>query len=102
MENKRLKSDADKIKLKKLKEDIFNKNIPVLDTIKKFGFRGTGDITKSLKNICYMNDTCTEVSKQVRKKLGRKLEYEKGENLICREWLKYNDKTFNVNFELRK
>ena len=49
MENKRLKSEADKIKLKKLKEDIFNKNIPVLETIKKFGFRGTGDITKSLK-----------------------------------------------------
>ena len=49
--------------------------------------------------MCYMNDTCTEVSKQVRKKLGRKLEYEKGENLICREWLKYNDKTFNVNFK---
>lgn len=86
--NKRLKSAADKIKLKKLKEDIFNKAIPDLDTIKKFGFKGTSDITKSLKNIAYVSDTCTEVSKQVRKKLGRKLEYEKGEHLICREYFK--------------
>ena len=73
----------------------------MLDTITKFGFKGTNDTTKSLNNICYMNDTCTEISKQVRKKLGRTLEYDKGENLICREWFKYNDKTFNVNFELK-
>ena len=91
-----------KLNEKKLKEDIFNKNIPVLDTIKKFGFRGTGDITKSLKHIAYMNDTCLEVSKQVRKQLCRKLDYEKGENLICREWFKHNDHTFNVNFEFKK
>jgi hypothetical protein len=101
MVNKRLTSDDDKIKLKKLKDDIFNIDIPVLDTIKQFGFKFTRDITKSLKNIAYMNDTASEVSKEVRKKIGRTKEYEKGENLICREYLKTKCHTFNVNFEFK-
>ena len=101
MENKRLTSDDDKIKLKQLKEDIFNIDIPVHDTIEKFKFKQTGNVTKSLKNIAYMNDTCEEVSKEVRKKLGRINEYERGENLVCRDYLKTPFHTFNVNFEFK-
>jgi len=60
-ENKRLKSDADKEKLKQIKKDIFNKSIPLADTIKKY-FKFTTNITNSEHNIAYMNDTCKTVA----------------------------------------
>jgi hypothetical protein len=65
-ENKRLKTDTDKNMLKQIKSDIFNRNIPTMDTIKKY-FKSTGEITKSLKNIACMNDTCNDVAKHIRK-----------------------------------
>ena len=49
-----------------------------------------------------MNDTCENVSKHIRRKLNKASEYEKGEVLICREYLKLKKVgTFNVNFEYR-
>jgi hypothetical protein len=102
-ENKRLKTDTDKNMLKQIKSDIFNKAIPVMDTIKKY-FKSTGEITKSLKNIAFMNDTCNDVAKHIRKLQNQESEYEVGEFLICREYCKVKahgkrDMTFNVNFE---
>ncbi len=37
-----------------------------MNTIKKY-FESTGEITQSLKNIAYMNDTCKDVVKHLRK-----------------------------------
>ena len=49
-----------------------------------------------------MNDTCENVSKHTRKSLNKSSEYEKGDVLICREYLKLKKVgTFNVNFEYR-
>ena len=59
----------------------------------------TKGITQSRKNIAYKNDTCAEVSKHLRKKLNKQNEYEVGEILICREYLKTKYATFSVNFE---
>ena len=65
-ENKRLKTDTDKNMLKQIKSDIFNENIPTMHTINKY-FKTTGEVTKSLKNIAFMNDTCNDVAKHIRK-----------------------------------
>jgi hypothetical protein len=97
-ENKRLKSDDDKKKLKQIKADIFNKDIPLIDTIKKY-FKFTTNITKSENNIAFMNDTCKEVAKHIRKLQNKDAEYEVGEVLVCREYFKSKHNTFNVNFE---
>ena len=97
-ENKRLKSDTDKQKLKQIKTDIFNKDIPLEVTIEKY-FKFTTTVTQSEKNIAYMNDTCTEVAQHIRNLQNREAEYEVGEVLICREYFKTKQITFNVNFE---
>ena len=97
-ENKRLKKREDREKLKQIKEDTFNENIPLMDTITKY-FKFTTDITQSENNIAYMNDTCKEVAKHRRKKLGKVTEYEVGEFLICRDYFKVKQIVFNVNFE---
>ena len=76
----RLKSDDDKQKLKQIKADIFNKDIPLIDTIKKY-FKFTTNITKSENNIAFMNDTCKEVAKHIRKLQNKDAEYEVGEVL---------------------
>ena len=76
-ENKRLKTDEDKMMLKQIKSDIFNNNIPVMNTIKEY-FKSTSEITKSLKNIAYMNDTCNDVAKHIRKLQCKNNEYEVG------------------------
>ena len=95
---KRVKSDEDKLKLKQLKEDVFNEDIPLIDTITKY-FKFTKDISKSNKNIAYLNRTCAGVAEKIRKKLNKTSEYEVGEKIICRKWFKVNKDRFNVNFE---
>ena len=51
-------------------------------------FKFTTDITQSRKNIAYKNATSNEVSKHLRKKLNKQNEYEIGEVLICRDYVK--------------
>lgn len=99
-ENKRLKSDEDKLILKQIKEDIFNENIPVMDTLENY-FQFTHDVTKSLKNIAYRNSTCKYVARRTRKQQNKTDEYEVGEFLVCKEYCKMKKLkiTFNVNFE---
>ena len=67
---KRVKSDEDKLKLKTLKEDVFNESIPIIDIAKKY-FKFTNDISKSNKNIAYLNKTCAGVADKIRKKLNK-------------------------------
>ena len=63
-ENKRLKSDEDKLILKQIKADVFNQDIPIIETINKhFQFSET----QSSKNIAYKNNTCKEVALKARK-----------------------------------
>jgi len=53
-----------------------------------------------MRNIAYKNDTCKEVNKHIRKKLNKTDEYEVGEVLICREYLKLKTiGVFNVNYK---
>ena len=84
--------------MKQIKSDIFNKDIPLINTIQKY-FKFTTNITKSENNIAYMNDTCKEVAKHIRTLQCKASEYEVGEVLVCREYFKSKQVTFNVNFE---
>ena len=59
----------------------------------------TTNITESENNIAYMNDTCKEVAKHIRNLQHKESEYEVGEVLVCREYCKTKQITFNVNFE---
>ena len=99
-ERKRLKTREHKQKLKQLKQDLFNEDIPVMETITKY-FKFTNDMTNSLENIAYENKTCKSVSNTIRQKLGKKDDYEVGETLVCREHCILKDGVLNVNFEFK-
>ena len=97
-ECKRLNTQEDKDKLHNIKHDIFENKISVHELIKKY-FKYTDDITSSGFNIAFLNNTCKNVSSEIRKKQNRVDEYECGERLICREYTKINNDVFNVNFQ---
>ena len=85
-ENKRLKNDSDKTWLKMIKQDLFNEDIPIKDTVRKY-FQSTKTM-KTETNIAFKNSTCELVAKAVRKNIGKTAEYEEGEKLVCRKYLK--------------
>ena len=96
-ENKRLKSDLDKATLATIKEDLFNEDIPIRDTVRRY-FKRTKTV-KTDTNIAFKNSTCELVAKAVRKNLKKATDYEVGEKLVCRKYLKLKNQKFNVNFE---
>ena len=96
-ENKRLKTQADKDTLKQFKADIFDESIPVRRTVRKY-FKFT-DKVQTTSNIAYKNSTCEGVEAAVRKMLNKTSEYEVGEVLVCRKYLKLKGVKCNVNFE---
>jgi len=99
-ENKRLKGSADKIILELFKKQIFDPDIPVETTIKKW-FKTTKEI-KTTHNIAFKNSTCAWVADQVRTEMMKKTsEYEVGETLVCRKYLKQKGAKLNVNFEYK-
>ena len=97
-ENKRLKSKKDKDTLGDVKRDIFDEDIPIETTIKKY-FGVVAD-WKTTYNIAYFNTTCCKVSGIVRDKILKKDKpYEVGEILICRDYFKIKKMVFQVNYE---
>ena len=55
---------------------------------------------KTAQNIAYKNSTCESVAKDVRKMLKKTDDYEVGEVLVCRKYLKISSGTkCSVNFE---
>jgi hypothetical protein len=98
VENKRLKTEEDKLKNKQLKKDIFNEDISIEEVIEKYGFEKTDKLTTT-QNIAYQNNTCISVAKQVRVNLNKTEDYEVGEKLICRKYFKMKGITFNTNYE---
>ena len=95
---KRLKSEEDKQKLSDIYNDMFVNKLSIIKIIDKY-LKYTDDITASNHNIAYLNNTCKEVSKRIREFQNKKNEYEIGEEVICREYKKLDNKKFNVNFK---
>ena len=97
-ENKRLRTQADGDTLKQFKEDIFNESIPTSVTIKKY-FKFATEV-KTTSNIAYKNSPRETVAKDVRQMLNKTEDYEVGEVLVCRKYLKISSGTkCSVNFE---
>jgi hypothetical protein len=96
-ENKRLKTQADKETLRRFKADIYNESIPTSRTIQKY-FKFPTEI-KTASNIAYKNSTCEGVAKNVRTMLNKTYEYEVGEVLVCRKYLKGKFGKCSANFE---
>ena len=94
-----MKTKEDRDKLEQIFNDIFNPNISLKKTVKR-NFKFTKEHTTSNKAIACKNDTCSNVSKHIRKQLGKQNEYEVGERLQCRKYLKLNKgDTLYVNYE---
>ena len=88
---------ADKHILKQLKADIFNEEIPIRKTVRKY-FKLTDEI-KTTNSVAYKNSTCESVAQTVRKMLKKTSEFEVGEVLVCRKYLKTKGVKCSVNFE---
>ena len=54
---------------------------------------------KTTYNIAYRNSTCEDVAATVRKMLKKKSDYEVGEVIVCRKYLKLKGIKCSVNFE---
>jgi hypothetical protein len=96
-ENKRLKGLADKKVLELFKKQIFDTSIPIETTVRKW-FNTTTEI-RTTNNIAYRNSTCETVAGNVREMLGKTTDYEVGEVLVCRKYLKLKGGKCSVNFE---
>eukprot|EP00438_Fugacium_kawagutii_P014503 Skav208988 [mRNA] locus=scaffold395:76378:79443:- [translate_table: standard] len=95
---KRLSKQEDRDKLRDIMDDIFINKLPINKLIEKY-FSYTNDIRGSKNNIAFLNNTCKNVSNEIRKLENRKDEYDISERLICREYTKVDNTVFNVNFE---
>ena len=95
--NKRLRTQEDKETLRQFKDDIFNEDIPTSRTINKY-FKFATEV-KTINNIAYKNSTCESVAKSVRSMLEKTYEYEVGEVLVCRKYLKGKSGKCSVDFE---
>ena len=95
--NKRLKTEKDRETLKSFKRDCFDESVSITQIVNKY-FKQTDSITTT-DNIAYTNNTCDRVSSIVRQNLGKQNDYEVGEKLVCRKFVKEGDYKFRVNFE---
>ena len=96
-ENKRLKTQADKDILKQFKAYIFNEAIPTAVTIKKY-FKFASAV-KTQNNTAYTNSTSESVAETVRKRLRKTDDYEVGEALAGRKYLKGKFGKRSANFD---
>ena len=94
-ENKRLTNVADKQTLLQFKEDIFNKDLNIITTLRKY-IKFTKDI-KHVSNISFTNKSARIVSSKIRDAVNYKNEFEINENVICKTHTTASGKTINVN-----
>ena len=95
-----MKTQEDKDTLNKRYEDIFTNNIKAKELILKY-FDYTTVINENESNVAYLNDTCKEVSTEIRRLQNRKGEYEKSEVMICRQYFKIQGQKFQVSFRYK-
>jgi hypothetical protein len=95
-ENKRLRTTEDKEKLKLIKQELFDENIPIERTMRKY-FPFVTKV-KTDKNVAYKNSTCKEIGILVRKRQKKTNEYDVNDVLICRKYFTCNKHVFHVNY----
>ena len=99
--NKRFKNKEDMERLEEIKI-LLKSDCNINDLILKY-FKYTDHINESENNIAYLNETCKNVSSAIRKKLNKVDDYEIGEILICRKYIKLKKShvKFQVNFQYK-
>jgi hypothetical protein len=100
--NKRFKNVEDMKRLNEIKQ-MLKSGCDINKIIKKY-FKYTDNINESENNIAYENKTCKAVSSAIRNKLNKVDDYEIGEILICRKYIRIKNKDnvkFQVNFNYK-
>jgi len=105
--NKRLKTKEDQELLKQIKKDVFNMNIDISTTMKKYfnTIRSYKDL-KTTKNISFFNFRAEKVNKVLQKKMKnitnyityKEFMYYEGLELICKKHYKAKDKRLFTNY----
>ena len=85
--NKRLDNEEGRKLIEDVKTDFLDKKIPLIKSIQKY-FKFTDH--PSDNNISYRNEVAEDVSRTKRKLLGKTSEYELGEKLLCKDYIKTN------------
>lgn len=101
---KRLNNEKDKIRMKKLKEDIFNYSLSIEEICKRNNIKTIKDYgeVKTLKNICYFNFRCQQVSSNIHfGVLQHEIRYFTGLKIICRVYEKTKINNFQTNYEYK-
>lgn len=101
---KRLSNDEDKLRWKALKHDIFNTTLSVEELCKKHKLNTVNRINdvKTTRNVAYFNHRCDMVNSHVHTRLLKKTTaFEAGQEIICRQYLKYKGQTLNTNYTYR-
>ena len=83
--NKRLDSEEGRKLIEDVKTDFLDKKIPLIKSIEKY-FKFTDH--PSDNNISYRNEVAEDVSRTKRNLLGKTSEYELGEKLLCKDYIK--------------
>ena len=81
-------------------DDCWVHQLSISDMVAKY-FETTDDIMASEHNIAYTNARCVDVSNEVRKRLGKKANYEMEDELICRLYKEHHGAKFNVNIRYK-
>jgi hypothetical protein len=104
-EIKRFEDTKDKIRIQKLKEDIFNTELSVEDICKKHKLniiRKFGDV-KTLINICLFNFRCDTINSHIHKNiLGKKELYNIGDEIICKKYERKYKLNTNYTYRIMK
>lgn len=108
-QSKRLKNEKDIIKMIKLKNDIFDESKDVMETLKEYNFKIISNkkhiVTKT--NICFFNYKCNMTNMYVHDNLVKKpkvkcnindIDYWKGLEIICKQYLKTSKFKLYVNY----
>ena len=94
------KTKEDKNKLSNIKYDLLPANKPFEQMIDSY-FKWEDDIRVCNHNIAYENKACKIFSNQMRKLLNKQEEFEIGDVMICKEYLKVKGFVFNVNIRYK-
>lgn len=99
-ENKRCKSEKDKLLSIELRKDIFENVLTRREIVNKY-FKITNK-KGNAKNLCYTNSRCKTVSEQTRKILNKQADFEVGERLICKKYRSGSDIKNNCTYTIQE
>lgn len=108
-ENKRLKSEEDKQKMKLLKADIFDPKQKIMDVFRKHGLKIINNMSQvtTRKNICFFKYRCNMVNSHIYKQVEKpkkltQIHYNKyyvGQTIVCTQHYKVGTKKLFTNYE---